>query len=108
MLIPALLNATRAAPARDGVVRVRLHLGRVGDIRPDGERRVADLPGDRLDGTPIDVDAGDPRALLREPDRARASDAGARAGHDRDLARQSIAQGRTSCGTPIPPAAIPR
>ena len=45
----------------------------------------------RADGVTVDIDAGNPRALFREPERSRPTDSGASPGDDAYLARDSIA-----------------
>src|SRR5262249_39078567 len=92
----------QAAPAGDRAVGVRLDLRAVRHVGRHRVRLVADLARDVLDRVAVHVDARDPRALLREPDRARAADPGPRAGDDRDLARESIAHRRPPCGTTPP------
>ena len=92
MLIPALLNATSSWPQRATVSSVYALTCAATDTSAATANAWSPISRrDGLDGVAVDVDAGDPRAFLREPDRARAPDAGPRAGDDRDLAREPVA-----------------
>jgi hypothetical protein len=75
-------NDVQPAPALDRGVGVGAHLLGVGDVGGHGKRGVADLVRRHGGRLAVDVNAGDPGALLDEPDGGGLADAGTRPGDD--------------------------
>ena len=105
MLTPALLKTTCRPPQRSTVASVYAWTWRPRPRRPRRRRTPRRRsPADRpATASRVDVDAGDPGALLGEPDRRRPADPRTGAGDDRHLAGQPIAHRPPSCRRPDEP-----